>query len=275
MENTIIMKPHICDYHIHTRFSTDSEGDVRKTIERAIELGMSAMAVTDHQDFGYPGEDFKLKKCIDEYCDTLLNLKKEYEDKIFIALGCEVGLEADKPEVIDNYVKSNPFDYIIGSSHLVYGVDIYYPDFYKDKTSEEAIKIYFQSVLENLEVCKNFDIYGHIDYVVRYCPDKAASFTYDKFKNYLDEIIKRIVEEGKGIEINTGGYRNGLGEPNPCFEVLKKYKELGGSIITFGSDAHEPKVVGADFDRAAEMARLAGFKEYYIYKEREPVAMGL
>lgn len=269
------MKPYICDSHIHTYFSTDSEGDVRETIERAISLGMSHMAITDHQDFGYPGEDFKLIKEIDKYFDTLLPLKEEYSDRISLSIGCEVGLEADKPEVIDAYINSKPFDFIIGSSHLVNGIDIYYPDFYKNKTDEESLIIYFKSVLENLDTCKNFDIYGHIDYMLRYLPGKASCFTYEKFKTYLDEILVRIIESHKGIEINTGGYRNGLNAPNPRFEIIKRYKELGGKILTFGSDAHEPLVVGSHFDEASLLAKESGFTSYFVFKERNPIELPL
>ena len=44
---------------------------------------------------------------------------------------------------------------------------------------------------------------------------------------------------GKGIELNTGGFKYGLGHPNPCEDIIKRYKELGGEIITLGSDAHK------------------------------------
>ena len=269
------MTTYICDSHIHTRFSTDSDSSVKETIEKAIELGMKFLAITDHQDFGYPGEDFKLIKNIDEYFEKLLYYKEEYKDKIYLAIGCEVGLEADKPDIIKEYVSSKPFDFIIGSSHLVNGIDIYYPDFYKDKTSDEAIKIYFESVLQNLDTCKDFDVYGHIDYIVRYCPGKTTCFTYEKFGKYLDEILVRIIEAGKGIEINTGGYRNGLTEPNPCFDIIKKYKQLGGKILTFGSDAHEPAVIGYRFADAALLAKEAGFTAYYIFKNRQAIELPL
>jgi len=265
----------VCDFHIHTCFSSDSDGDVRATIEKAVSLGMKHMAITDHQDFGYPGNDFKLLPNINKYYDTLLSYKEEYKDKIDISIGCEVGLEADIPDTINDFVNLKPFDFIIGSSHLVHGIDIYYPEYYLNRSVEESMVEYFESVLENLDACSNFDVYGHVDYIVRYCPGKNSEFSYEKYKDYLDKILTKIISMGKGIEINTGGFRAGLGEPNPCFDIISNYRKLGGKIITFGSDAHKPEDVGSYFDDAAALAKKSGFTEYYVYKNRKPIPVML
>lgn len=264
------MTNQICDFHLHTSFSTDSKGDVIETIEKCISLGMTNMAITDHQDFGYPGDDFKLINRIEEYITTLTKLKEIYKDKIKLSIGCEVGLEADKPDLIESYVNSHDFDYIIGSSHLVNGVDIYLSEYYENRPIHEAFEEYFQSVLDNLDTCKSFDVYGHVDYIVRYSPNKAGDFSMELYGSYIDKLLTKIIAMGKGIEINTGGYRAGLGQPNPSFDIIKRYKELGGKIITFGSDAHKPEDVATFFEEALAVAKNAGFDGYYVFEKRKP-----
>lgn len=261
----------ICDFHIHTRFSSDSESDVNKTIEKCISMGMKYMAITDHQDFGYPGNEFKLINIIDNYYEVLLSMKEKYKNDIKLSIGCEVGLEYDKPDIINNFIASKPFDFIIGSSHLVDGIDIYYPEFYENRPVHNSLVQYFDSVIKNLDTCSNFDVYGHVDYIVRYCPGKNKSFSYNEYSAYLDTILTKLISMNKGIEINTGGYRAGLNEPNPCFDILKRYKELGGEIITFGSDAHTPDDIGSYFNEALSLAKAAGFNGYYIYSDRKGI----
>ena len=132
---------------------------------------------------------------------------------------------------------------MIGSSHLVHRRDPYFPDYYEGRTEEEAYREYFTSILENLAAFDCFDVYGHIDYVVRYGPNKNQNYSYGKYADILDNILRTLIHKGKGIEINTGGFKYGLGHPNPTEGVLKRYRELGGEIITIGADAHKPEHV--------------------------------
>ena len=113
-------------------------------------------------------------------------------------------------------------------------------NFLKDVRNFYVIWNYFESILENISAYDGFDVYGHIDYVVRYGPNKNREYSYGRYKDILDEILKKLISMGKGIELNTGGYHYGLGEPNPCTAVIRRYRELGGEIITIGADAHTP-----------------------------------
>ena len=126
-----------------------------------------------------------------------------------------------------------------------------------------------------LSVYDDFDVYGHIDYVVRYGPNKNRQYSYGRYKDILDEILKKLISMGKGIELNTGGYHYGLGEPNPCVAVIKRYKELGGEIITVGADAHTPDKVAYAFDKAANVLETCGFKHYTVFKDRKPKFISL
>ena len=112
---------------------------------------------------------------------------------------------------------------------------------------------YFESILENISAYDGFDVYGHIDYVVRYGPNRNREYSYGRYKDILDEILKKLISMGKGIELNTGGYHYGLGEPNPCTAVIRRYRELGGEIITIGADA------------SAVLVQFRNVPEFYPY----------
>ena len=121
-----------------------------------------------------------------------------------------------------------------------------------------------------MKTIPHFDIYGHLDYVVRYGPGKNNSYTYQKHSDIFDKILKFLIENNKGIELNTGGFRQGLGEPNPCTDIIKRYKELGGEIITVGSDAHTPEHIAHDFDKAHNILTTCGYKYYCVFHNRTP-----
>ena len=153
---------------------------------------------------------------------------------------------------------------------MVNGQDPYYPAFFEGRTEKESYISYFESIIENLHTMSCFDVYGHIDYVVRYGPNKNQFYSYKEYSDWLDEIIRLLIDKGLGMEINTGGYAAGLGHPNPHEDILKRYRELGGEIVTIGSDAHAPERIAADFDRACSILKKCGFRYHAIFRKRKP-----
>lgn len=260
-----------CDFHMHTEFSGDSQTPVTAMIEQAIQKGLSSICITDHLDFDYLTDEqqsFELDG--DSYYKTLSQLSMKYAKDIRILIGVETGLEPDKVNMLDDFVQRYPYDFIIGSSHLVHRADPYYPEFFHNRSDDEAFTEYFESIIENLNVCNNFDVYGHIDYVVRYSPNKSKNYSYRKYSDILDEILKKLIDSGKGIEVNTGGYRSGLDFPNPHPDIIKRYKELGGEIITIGSDAHTPEYIANNFNQVALLLKDCGYKYYSVFEKRKP-----
>jgi len=243
-------------------------------ILQGIAQGLTTMCFTEHNDFDYPESPdtpagmFLLNT--DPYLYDLIRLKEKYAGRIRLLFGVELGLQ---PEVLREnavFAKSCDFDFIIGSSHICHGRDPYYPDFYEERSEEEAYREYFESVLENIKKFSNFDVYGHLDYVVRYGPDRDHNYSYEKYRDILDEILKLLLDKGKGLELNTGGIRSGMKDFNPCMDVLKHYRELGGEIITIGSDSHDSQHIGDAFDRAADVLKECGFTYYTVFEKRSP-----
>lgn len=266
--------PITADCHLHSSFSGDSNTPMEEMILQGIRQGLTTLCFTEHNDFKYPvypdlPEDFFLLNT-DSYLYDLARLKEKYQNQIRLLFGVELGLQ---PEVVrDNavYAKSHAFDFIIGSSHICLGKDPYYPGFFDGCGKETAVRAYFESILENVKKFSNFDVYGHLDYVVRYAPGREEGYTYSLYRDILDEILKLLLEKEKGLELNTGGLKSGMKDFHPCMDVLKRYHELGGEILTVGSDSHDTQHMGEHFNRAAEVLTACGFRYYCIFEKRSP-----
>lgn len=260
----------IADTHVHTEFSGDSEAPVREQIEQAVRLGMKALCVTDHHDLDAPdtGIDFTLD--LPAYFPALQTLQEEYRDRIRVNIGIELGLQSHLKDTLAETVRSYPFDYVIGSSHFVDGKDPYFPSFFDGISEEDAYRKYFEVSLSRIQTIPDFDVLGHLDYVVRYGPNGNRFYSYSRYRDYIDPILKALIQTGKGLECNTGGYKYGLGHPNPTEDVFRRYKELGGEIVTVGSDAHEPRHLGFDFERARQALLACGFRYYAVFRQRKP-----
>ena len=265
------------DMHLHTKFSGDSEADPYAVAEAAVKKGLAGICFTDHVDPDYPVElDISFDVDMMSYFPELLSVKKSFEDVLDVRVGIELGLQTHIVDELNSFVKTYPqLDFIIGSSHVVNRKDPYYPEYFEGRSEKEAYMEYFESVLANIKVFDGFDAYGHIDYIVRYGPNKNRFFSYSEYGDVIDEILKELIHRGKGIEINTAGFRYGLDAPNPCADILKRYRELGGEIVTLGSDAHKPEDVGSDFKRAVEVLKGSGIKYIANFKSRKPVMQSL
>ena len=134
---------------------------------------------------------------------------------------------------------------------------------------------FFEVTLKRLESYDCFDSLGHLDFVVRYGPNKNRFYDFKTYGDIISAILELLIRKDKALEVNTGGFKYGLGHPNPCEDILKRYRELGGRLLTVGSDAHVPGFVGYEFDRTAELLKELGFREYALYRRRVPEMLPL
>ncbi len=259
------------DYHMHTAFSLDSEADSESMIRGAIKKGLKRICITDHEDHGYiyEGEEFTFN--VKNYFQTLKMLREKYKDQIDVRIGVEIGLQPDLGEYYHEYVNQWPFDFVIGSVHLIDGKDPYDQELFEHQSDEEADRQTFIETLKDIKVTEDFDVLGHMDYVVRYGKYREEEYAYAKFSDEIDAVLKYLVEHGKGIELNTSGLKYGLPFAHPCPEILKRYKELGGEIVTIGADAHKPEHIAYDFGKVKSILEDCGFKYYTEFLKRKPV----
>lgn len=264
----------LCDFHLHTSFSGDSETPPDRQIERAIALGMERICVTDHHDYDVVSElDFTLD--FPAYLAAMAQLRERYRDRIRIEIGVELGLQCHIAKYLDELTRTYGFDYIIGSRHFIDGLDPYYPAFYEGRTPQEALQRFFEVSLKTVQALDCYDSFGHLDYIVRYCSARGAGYRAADYMDYIDPLLRTLIRKGKSLECNTGGFRYRLDQPNPCEDILIRYRELGGELLTVGSDAHTPDYVGCEFARTAKLLHRCGYRYYTVYHERKPEMLPL
>ena len=260
----------LTDCHAHSSFSSDSSTPVEVMIEKAISYGFTYFYLTDHMDFDFPdneeGLDFVFNPS--EYFERLSKLKLAYRDKIEIRAGIELGLQTTESvkkqirELLDTY----SFDLIIGSTHLVDNLDPYHLAYWNERSEEEALNRFFEATYDNITTLPKINVLGHLDYAIRYSPSKGVNFTYETYKTILDKIFCFIIENNIALEVNTAGFKHGLNKPNPGPDVIKRYLELGGSMISIGSDGHVPEYYGYKFDETRKMLLDLGISYYTTFQ---------
>lgn len=271
------------DNHVHTSFSTDSDTPMEAMVRRGIKLGLDSICFTDHIDYDFPdtgnGVEFLFE--MEPYFEMLSCLQGKYP-QFGIRRGVELGLKPDLAKRCNELIHAHPFDFVIGSTHLVDNVDPYYPSFWEQFSEKDGIRRYYEITMENIRTDTEFDVYGHIDYIIRYTPtqqkNRAQGIIDEVYmqrcfrdsSDMIDEILHLLLSKGKGIEVNTAGIKYGLGHTNPQEKVLKRYRELGGEIITVGSDAHATKHLAYAFEGIPELLRKCGFRYYTEFRGRRP-----
>lgn len=275
----------LIDCHSHTYFSPDSNANPEKMVEKAIELGLEAYAITDHCecnrwfDMDYykaePNEHdtYNFGRDFDRSLNKITEMKEIYGDKINLICGIELGQATHDFEIADKAVEDERLDFVIGSMHELPKR----PDFcfikYENYSDSEIDKLLEDYFLELLKLCKwgKFDVLGHLTYTLRYIEGEyGLKIDLSKYEDIIKECFKIIIQNSKGIEVNTSGLRQKYGKPFPDLEYIKMYYNLGGEIITLGSDAHRVDDLGKGIAECGELVKKAGFKYLAYFKEHKP-----
>ena len=264
---------HLADYHVHSEFSSDSKEKLENIFGTAIKKGLKEIAITDHLDLDYPEGELSFMLDFEKYIETLKEYREVYKKWLDIKIGIELGLQPhlkNNPE-LNKILQCKDLDFIIGSTHVVDGMELDQNSFYKGITKDEAHERYFKTIYENVKAFEGYSVCGHMDFIKRYGGKHHRDhkiMDYVKHMDAIDAILKTIIEKGSGLEVNTSGYRYGLGEQSPCGLILKRYKELGGEIVTLGSDAHTAQDIAKDFDKAAKALKQQGFNYYSVFNKK-------
>ena len=281
------------DYHIHCEFSDDSRTPMEDQIERAIELGLDEVCFTDHVDYGikkdwdegnieYRGGD-GMSSSADEmdpianvdypkYFEKLDRMREIYKGKITVKNGLEFGIQTitvDKfDKLFDRY--KDILDFTLLSMHQVDNLEFWTQDFQRGRTQKEYNEKYYQEIYDVQKVFKNYSVLAHLDLLGRY--DELGFYPFELVEDMIAEILKLAIADGKGIEVNTSSWHYGLPDTQPSRKILRLYKDLGGKIITVGSDAHVTKFLADHLDDAyAILKDEIGFTEICTYDHMQPV----
>ena len=273
----------IIDCHTHTHNSVDGQNTVRERCLRAIQIGFDAMAVTDHCEANrfYEMEHYNVSvpKEFDEYnyqkyfnasMEEVQKAQEEFNGKLNLICGVELGQPIADLLTSQTVIQDERLDFVIGSVHELPGKD----DFAFLKYSQDSVnEILNENFMEILKLVNwnGFDVLGHLTYALRYIQgEQGINVNMSAYDDIIEEIFKIIIQNGKGIEINTSGLRQKYGDVFPSFKYIKLYRELGGEIITIGSDSHTTEDLGKGIPEGISLAEKAGFKYVSYFIKRKP-----
>lgn len=256
----------LADCHVHTTYSFDGVSTLSEQLDKASEIGLKVIAITDHLDI--VPDTFEKDKETHLLCAKEIEaLRPAYPD-IKILCGTEIGQAVHFPHLAKDYLASYNWDFILGSIHnLRNREDFYFSDF-TEADPHEAYELYLDEITETVQNA-DFDSLAHLTYPLRYIVKRdGREMPYERYAKRYDEILSLLIEKGKALEINTTAIKNG-GTPSPEVEIINRYAELGGKLVTIGSDAHEAKYLTSDFETARKILLNAGIKSYVYFENRK------
>lgn len=248
------------DTHMHTTFSTDSQMKLTEALRRAKELDLGIIA-TEHMDLNNP-EPGQFVFSVEDYFAAY----REQRGERFL-LGVEIGIAKSCIEKNKAVADSGDFDFILGSVHTVFDHDLYYRPFYEGKNKQTAYEEYFKAMYEGILTHSYINALGHIDYIARYAPYHDREITYHEFAASIDEVLKCIVDRQIALELNTRRF-NDAAAVTALLAIYRRYYELGGRVVTLGSDSHRASELGGYFSAALAFMEQCGLKPVY-FKARQ------
>ncbi len=259
------------DYHMHSTYSPDGRMTMEEACRQAIMIGLKEIAITDHMDIDLPDneEAFQIKD-LDQYFKDLANVKDQFQDRLTVKAGIEFGLQDWTLTQATAITKEYPLDFVIASIHLINGEDPYFGVYFNTRDKIKSYTDYYETIYLLLKDFDDFNVLGHLDYLRRYSPYEYKPRDHRIGEEIIESILKLLVEKGKGIELNTAGYKHSSKQPHPHPDIIKWFRELGGEIVSIGSDAHSTEFVGYEIDRALEWLKYAGFDYVASFTDMKP-----
>jgi histidinol-phosphatase (PHP family) len=265
------------DLHTHHDRCGHAIGDLSEYIEAAISEGMHMIGISDHSPYFAAVED-QLKPGIamaksefPNYINEILRLKESYEHRIEVLLGVESDFFPEHRDLYQAIYSSYPFDYVIGSVHIMNGHSIFDRKRWEGMTEAELLvhkERYFDFIQQSAR-SGMFDILGHIDAIKKDCPLFPLIRT-----NEVEKTIKTISECDVVIEVNSSGKLFSCKDWFPSEEILQMAHYYGVKV-TFGSDAHRPERVGDEWERVKLKLKEIGYKEWAVFRNRKREMLAL
>ena len=257
------------DYHIHTNFSVDSKLEMEEIVIKSIECGLDEICFTDHVDYEVKNHIVD-KQEVDypEFFREYYRVKSLYEDKINIKIGLEFGVQIHTiPRYIED-MKKYDVDFVLLSCHQIDNKELWLNQYQEGKSQIEYNRGYYEYLYQLVDQFDDFSVLGHLDVIKRY--DPQGILDDESVIDIIEKILKRVIEKGKGIEVNTSSYRYNLPDLTPSKRILKMYYDLGGRILTMGSDTHRIDQLKDHFEEIILQLKDIGFTELYTFDKMVP-----
>lgn len=255
-----------CDLHTHSAYSPDGKSALEEMVGAAKRKGLRYYGISEHFDYDFlsplhfaAGGGPFCTTDPEAYFPAARKLQEEMRGKGFrMLVGAEFGYCPDpcvQARLAALFERYRP-DHVINSVHIIDGCDVYFEDYFRGKSKREAYGLYLQRVFESLDAPYPYDIVGHIGYPSRNAPYPDRKLRYEDFPDLFDKILKTIVRKDKILEVNASAGDEPYFPPR---DVLVRYRELGGELLSFGSDSHCAERLGADMGVAEDLKAL-GFR---------------
>ncbi len=279
------------DYHVHCEYSDDSRTPMKEQIETGIRRNLSEICFTDHVDYGVkkdwsegnityrngdgvngdPAEKEPIANV--DYPKYFAELKKQkaaYQNRITVKAGLEFGVQTHTVSRYEQLYETwkEDLDFVLLSIHQIHDLELWNQDFQNGKTQAEYNRAYYRELYEVMKQFHHWSVLAHLDLITRY--DMQGVYPFEEVEDDIAEILKLAIREGKGIEINTSCWHYGLADTQPSRRILRLYHDLGGTILTTGSDAHIPSFVADHFADAHRILKEAGFESFCTFDRMEP-----
>ncbi len=264
----------LIDLHNHSVLSPDGCDLPVLMAERACGLGVKHFALTDHIEIN-KFDEWDYAGAVKKSRAAYLEIKERFGDKMEIYYGAELGQALYDTELTDKILAENDFDFILGSQHCTrsfkyMGVPL--------SESGRLLKEYFDEVLALAEWGR-FCSLSHLTFPLRFIAvdwqSEHPALKYDidmsVYRAVIDKILETIISKEIALEVNSSGIRKGLGVSMPDGDIVRRYKALGGKMVTVGSDAHRVADVAADIPQCLEMLKENGFDEICAFRKKQPV----
>lgn len=259
------------DYHVHTTYSPDGHATLREQFAAAQAAGLEEICITDHLDIKYCNHAYDKIIPYEDYFKVIEALRADFPG-LSIRRGIEAGEHPLSTKETLDVVKAHDFDYVLLSQHMIDGGDPYnYDEFMAGRTPEEAYRRYAECVWESINRFDDYDCLAHFGYCSKFAPHKPGLRPFDRAyaPDVVDAVLKKLAQDGKALEINTSGLKNGGTATIPGPDIVKRFNELGGEFVMFGSDAHYTEYVAYEFARARDMALDCGMRYTLTFNRRK------
>jgi len=255
------------DFHMHSRVSFDGHDTGIALAQTALSRGLKEICFTDHLDYDPLGQMGKLDFDTETYCAEYDTLEVP---GLLIRRGMEFGMDPHNVAQFQKDLQRRHFDFVLGSIHFVDNLDVYYPEYWQGKTVFQAERRYLEATLETVEIHSDFDVLAHLTYIGKTSSHPAPRcLPYEEHRDIVDEILRTLVRKGKGMEMNTSGVDR-CGGFLPTADFFRRFKELGGDIVTVGSDAHHCDRVGQYALEACDILKDI-FGYVCTFEDRRPI----
>lgn len=260
---------YLSDSHTHSRCSFDGTDSVAMMCEKAANMGLYALTVTDHcecNEYFKENVHHSMSKSIVEVSQA----RALYHSRLRVYTGIELGQPTQDREASVDALSLTDYDFVLGSLHNLKGEQDFYFLEYTSETAPKLLERYFDELLE-LVALDNFDSLAHMTYPLRYiCGNAGLNISLDDYSEKIDEILSLLVHNRRALEINTSGLRQIIGKTLPDETIIKRFHQLGGRYITLGSDAHRWGDIGSGIEDGMQILYQCGFTHFAVYQKREP-----